>query len=153
MAHLKKSGTTGHLLKNASGHLVVGCASCPADCTACGNRTAVISGLTGDCSCGNGTYTLTKSGCVWQYSGDTSTDGPFSPIVITLECVAGNWTVTVVALSICASTSPVYNGNFQGQDSKPHRSGTDDCGRTGTYTLADTSATTCSGQTATVVIS
>lgn len=131
------------------------CVCCPTDCSGCGNRSVTLSGLSGLCACANGSYTLTRSGCVWSYTGATADADPLSVAQLDFRCVDGNWTFTATLLSICSNANPVltYTGNFTGQDSKPHRPGTDDCGRTGTYTVSDTNGTTCTGQTLTAVIS
>lgn len=79
VAHLAKSNSSGHLLKDGTGdgHLLRCIEECPTDCSACDSSyTVVISGLTGSCSGINGSYTVTQSGstCSWSYYNATTED-------------------------------------------------------------------------------
>ena len=76
--NLKASATTGHLLHNAAGHLIYGCAVAP--CTACsGTQTSAVVSLPNGCSSYwnplAGTYTYAGYAnvpsfcCCWKWDG------------------------------------------------------------------------------------
>lgn len=144
-------GTAVISFEDGTDTFVVGCEGCPNDCTGCANLTATISGLTGNCACANGAYTLTRSDCVWEYMGETADADPFSVISIDYRCVDGNWTLTVDCLSTCAGGTPTYSGDFSGTASQDSQAG-DECGRLATYNVTSVGATYCTGS-CTVVIS
>ena len=70
--------------------------SCPSDCSGCGDtKTVTISGLTGTtCPCLNGNYTLTRTGCEWNYGNEWKScdcvDGHMA-VYIDLYCENGCW--------------------------------------------------------------
>lgn len=69
MAHLKKSATTGHLLKTGTGHLTKGCNTCT-NCSSIGTQARMVvsslawclSGCEGWTPGGGVTYTLSNTG-------------------------------------------------------------------------------------------
>lgn len=119
-AHLKKDPVTGHLLKNAAGHLVDVCDTGPAPCTDCDPtgagvvpNDAIVSGVTGTTSCTDintstpfNSFLDTTDICLWSFSNGSvgsnfevyyaknAVVADFGPCSVSLA--AGEWAVRLI---------------------------------------------------------
>ncbi len=84
----------GSILKTTGGIANACCcvAGCPTDCSGCSSTySVVISGVTGtNAPYVNGSYTVTRSGCSWNYNGM-----PSWPTSISVYCNSGIWYIQV----------------------------------------------------------
>ena len=120
-------------------------AECPTDCTACAaTLSVVISGLTGVCSCMNGTYSVPKTGteCIWQVTVVQDVPNNECGVTLTVDCVVG-WRVTIDGVSLPPFfDSAIFRGVGAAQACP-----------VGLTITAPRLSGGCSGQTATAVIS
>jgi hypothetical protein len=86
--------------------------TCPTDCyEECSSGlyldtwTLVISGLTGDCACFNGTYTLEGEECIWS---DTKVDCDGENWFFTLDCKDKQWVLLLENESCSSSSTPSF---------------------------------------------
>jgi len=78
---------------------------CPeGECTECGYYTLVISGLTGDCACWNGTWALQGEKCIWS---DEKYDCAGQDWWWYLTCEDGQWILWSESTS-CGYTGPYF---------------------------------------------
>jgi len=137
---------------------VTGCPATESECTDCGDRTVTVSGWTGDCSRGNGSYTVSptwnapEESCVY-YGNDVVESGvdacggmawSSDYIDITIYCEDGLWYVQIYGSSWTPDCDVDFDWTSEG------RAG--DCPPTGAYNmvtdgLADSGGSDCPAPT------
>lgn len=138
MAHIKKSATTGHILKNANGHMVKGCVAAPCECPDGLDSSYVVkfdAALFCDQNCITPLQTCTSLQATVTTSGSCQWAGSVmcvdETLVVTLELVTSEpcvWLIGTTAGNAEKSTGLSPVGSYSSLGCKQNVAGWSACG-------------------------